>query len=183
MPVAVKGLTGVLLEKTLEPGSPEWLTAGISSSRVAAIAGVTKGAWASRFTIWHQMAGNLSYNPTETDVQRRGRLLEPCIAQWWIEEHPQWDVRPTGTWTHPDNPRHIGSPDRLATHRGSDEIRLVECKSALTDDEYGVEGTDEIPEGYRVQALWQLHTTGADICHVPVFGKFMELGVHRDPRG
>lgn len=172
--------TGELLTTSLVPGSPEWLAAGISSSRVAAIVG--KSYWSSKFEVWHQMAGNLPYEGSlESKIQRRGRILEPAIATWFAEEHPEFAVNETGTWCRPEDRRLFGSPDRLAM-RGEQLAAVVECKTAIVDDEYGPEGSAKIPEPYYVQAQWEMFVTGTDVCYVPVLHTYLNFALYVVPR-
>ncbi|UAK38341.1 YqaJ viral recombinase family protein [Gordonia bronchialis] len=182
MTTALKGLTGSIMESTLVPGSPEWLRAGVSSSRIAAIIG--KSYFSSYFETWHIMAGNLAYDgTTESQVQRRGRLLEPSVVAWFAEEHPEFDVLPTGTWVAEGAPRHFSSPDRLAVHRDTGEVALVEAKTAIVDDEYGPGGSDQVPPPYFVQSQWHLYCTGAQTCYLPVLKAYLDFElyvIHRD---
>jgi putative phage-type endonuclease len=45
---------------------------------------------------------------------------------------------------------------------------LVEAKTAIDDEGWGEEGTDEIPVHYRCQCLWYLDVLGLTRCHVAV---------------
>lgn len=180
------GLTGTLLEKNLEPGTQEWLDAGVSSSRVSAIMG--QSTYSNWFKVWHQMAGNLPIEDVATDVQRRGHLLEPAILQWFFEEHPEMrrvDTPGANTWLSADNSGHISNPDALALATGESVARIVEAKSVARDEasEWGAPGTDEIPDYYRTQCQWHMYCTGAMFCHVPILGGYLgfdEYLVRRD---
>lgn len=166
-----QGLTGILMERNLAPGSPEWISAGISASRIAAIMGV-ETQYSSRFTWWHVMAGNLPYDSTVTDIQRRGHLLEPALAQWFAEEHPEFSVEKTGTWMRRDEHRFIASPDRMLIHGGAPHA-ILECKSATSDAEWGVPGTGEVPANYWLQAQWLMFVLGVHRCHFAVLNGFL----------
>lgn len=169
-------LTGVQIP-TLEPGSPEWLTR-MSASKVAAILGLSP--YESRFSLWHRMAGLVEPEP-EKDQHRRGHYLEPAIAAWFADQHPEYLVVEGGTWQHADRPWQIASPDRLLVEAaGHDEVEygvrdLLEIKSARDAEEWGRQLTDEIPMHYRVQAVWQMDTTGARRVRFAVLTSYLDF--------
>jgi putative phage-type endonuclease len=155
----------------ITPGSPEWMKL-MTASKIAAVVGLSP--YESRFSLWHRMAGMLGDQP-DSDILRRGHYLEPAIAAWFADEHPEFDVVPAGTFAHPERPWQAASPDRLLIVRDTGETRLLECKSAVNADEWGEPGTDEIPAGYKAQVQWQLDTFGATTCHVAVLGAHLEF--------
>lgn len=108
--------TGVLLGPRMEPGSPDWL-ATMSASKIAAVVGLS--TYESRFSLWHRMSGLIDPEPDD-DEKRRGHYLEPAIARWFADQHPEWVIEPTGTWGHQDRPWQTASPDRLV-HRNVDD--------------------------------------------------------------
>lgn len=178
------GLTGKLFTEDLKPGSPEWLRAGISSSRITMLMKLSQyGNW---FKLWHQMAGNIAYEDAVKPEQRRGHLLEPAVLQWFYEEHPTWRPLPaqaSATWHHPDNPKHLTSPDNICVVPGEPIARIVEAKTATKDEDWGRPGSDDIPPGYFCQCQWHMYVTGAQVAHVPMLGGYLgfaEYIVERD---
>lgn len=181
------GLTGFQLEHTLEPGSPEWWRVA-SASKVGAILGLSP--WESRFSLWHKMANHLD-SPPMTIEQARGHYLEPAIRAWFADRHPDWTVRTTGTWQHRDRAWQVASPDGEVWKPFDDgaELALLECKTDAhpdggPDPEWGEEGTDQIPAGYRAQVMWTMDTIGATVTHVACLSaylSFREYVVHYDP--
>jgi putative phage-type endonuclease len=180
-------LTGVQIP-TLAPGSPEWLTR-MSASKVAAMLGLS--TYDSPYSLWHVMAGLVEPEP-DNDVKRRGHYLEPAVAAWFTDQHPEYALLPGGTWQHKARPWQIASPDRLLTpyvveaeilnedgtlDRGepAEPTALLELKSASDDSEWGRPGTDEIPNGYRAQVVWQMDTIGVHRCHVAVITAYLEF--------
>jgi putative phage-type endonuclease len=180
-------LTGKLLPNPLVPGSPDWWTK-MSASKVAAALGLS--VWESRFSLWHKMAGSLD-SPPQTVEQARGHYLEPAIRAWFADQHPEWDVRTTGTWQHSARPWQIASPDGeiWVPPPGSNAIalktlRLLECKTDAhpdggPDPEWGEEGTDQIPAGYRAQVMWTMDTIGATTTHVAVLSAYLNFREYR----
>lgn len=165
---------------TVQPGSPEWMKL-MTASKIAAVVGLSP--YESRFSLWHRMAGLLG-DQADTDIMRRGHYLEPAIAAWFADQHPELDVAPCGTFAHATRAWQAASPDRFLVVRETGERRLLECKSALDDLEWGEPGTDQIPPGYRAQVQWQLDTLGLLTCHVAVISahlEFREYFVTYDP--
>ncbi|MFF1348458.1 YqaJ viral recombinase family protein [Streptomyces sp. NPDC058322] len=153
--------TGVLLG-TYTPGTPEWdrARAGlcITATEIAAVMGLSP--WASRFSLWHKKAG-LPTPPFEGNpAVEWGNRLEPVVAKKFADEHPELELRTTGTWRHRDRDWQRATPDRIA------QDRLVEVKTSPFGDGWGPSGSDEIPIYYRCQVQWQLDTLGLDVCHV-----------------
>lgn len=157
------------------PGTPEWRAAranGIGGSEVAAVLGLSPDE--SRFSLWHRKAGNVG--PVEqSDAMEWGHRLEAAVARKFFDEHPEFSDEghtSAGTWTHPDRPWQIANPDRFVYLRRPDGDvdldSLLEVKTARYGDDWGAEGTDEIPPYYRVQCLWYLDVLGLDRCHVAV---------------
>jgi len=168
-----------VLLPTVEPGSEEWLRR-MSASKIAAVLGLS--TYESRFSLWHRMAGLTEPEPDD-DLKRRGHYLEPAIAAWFADQHPDWQVDTTGTWVHPERDWTAASPDRLITTE-TGEVRLLECKSAAEPSEWGEPGTDQIPAGYRAQVQWQMDVLGVRVCHVAVltaYLSFAEYVVTYDP--
>jgi putative phage-type endonuclease len=164
----------------VQAGSAKWLQT-MSASKVAASLGLSP--WESRFSLWHRMKGLVAAQ-ADNDVKRRGHYLEPAIADWFADEHPEWVVQRTGTWLHADRGWQSASPDRLLTPTVQDEVRLLECKTSNLDYEWGEPGTDQIPVYYRAQILWQLDTLGLRTAHVAVLLNsltFAEYIVTYDP--
>ncbi len=148
----------------LTPGSPEW-NKRITASKVAAILGVSP--WESPYSIWQEMKGNTQREQGKV-WQARGHYLEPAILAWWRDQHPEFlgvlDTQPVytlGDWA-------AATPDARAIEPEHGHDVLVEAKSAAYDDDWGTEGTDEIPTYYLVQVFWQMHVSGIHRTYVPI---------------
>lgn len=161
------------------PGSPEHL-ALVTASKVAAILGVSK--WESPYSLWMEMKGRTTREPTST-VQARGNYLEPAILAWWFGQHPEYDMTETqpyftlGDWA-------AATPDAIglgwdAVNECSERV-LVEAKSASRLDDWdndGEDGTsiDGVPIYYWVQIQWQMHVSGVDRAYLALIGTFLEF--------
>jgi len=160
--------SGVLVPR-IEPGNPEWLTI-MSASKIAAVLGLSP--WESRFSLYHRMTGMVGDDGNEQT--RRGHYLEPAIAAWFADQHPDWRLEETGTWLHPERRWQAATPDRIV-HLPDGTVELVECKSSGMFEGWGDPGTDTIPVYYRGQVIWQLDTLGLQRCHVAVILPFLEF--------
>lgn len=169
------------------PGSPVWYEAregAIGGSDVAAILGLSR--FESRFSLWHRIAGKLGPQP-ENDEMRAGKYLEPAICSSFADTHPDLLViGEAGTWRSFDRPWQIGNPDAFVQVKGEPlgDINILEAKFALYDDEWGDEGTDQIPPAYLAQTRWYLDVFDAKQCWVQVFigssAQFRTYLVERD---
>lgn len=162
-------LTGISIEP-LAPGGPEWLTK-MSASKVAAVLGLSP--YDSRFSLWHRMNGSVDPDP-QTDEQARGHYLEPAIAHWFQDQHPEWDVRPGGCWQHRDLDWYTASPDRLV-HVSDTEIVGLELKTDAGDEEWGEPGTDQIPVNIRAQIMSQMDVVGTRRTYIAMLTSYLEF--------
>jgi putative phage-type endonuclease len=163
-----------------EPHSPAWYAArrgGIGSSEIAAVLGISP--WTSPFDLYWRKFDDRPGEETgeETDRQRWGHYMEPAIAGWFEQAHPEfWITRSPGVFMHRERAYQRASPDGLIYDRGSfpdieepdDPIATLECKSDNNRGGWGEPGTDEIPEHYLAQKRWQLDTLGLSVGYVVV---------------
>lgn len=160
-----------------QPGSPEWMQR-MTASKVAAVLGLSP--WESRFSLWNRMAGLIDSQP-DTDQTRRGHYLESAVADWFHDQHAEFELWPGEAWAHPERDWQAASPDRLL-YDGDGRMSLeglLEVKTTATDDEWGPAGTDQIPPYYRAQVVWQLDTLGLEIAYVAVLLPRLEFREYR----
>jgi putative phage-type endonuclease len=176
-------------------GSPEWHAARahrLGGSSIAAVLGLSP--WQSPFSLWCQMAG-LVEPEAQTTEQARGHYLEPAVAAWFADQHPEWDVFETGTWVNRDHRHQLANPDRLIRYYRPEggwpvgwydiEVSaLLEIKTDADGSDWGQPGTNEIPLYYRTQVQWYLDTLGLQRAHIAVLTgrlEFREYVVDYDP--
>lgn len=162
--------SGVLLERPLVPGSAEWLSR-MSASKIAAVVGLSP--YQSRYSMWMRMAG-LVPQEAQSDEMARGHYLEPGLAAWFADQHPEWTVSTTGTFVHPVESWMSAAPDRLITH-SSGHTELLQCKTAADFEEWGAAHTDEVPPGYHRQVTWEMLVTGLRRCYFAVILPYLEF--------
>lgn len=157
--------------------SPEWHAAratGIGGSEVAAILGLSP--WESPYSLWHAKANGWISEPNAE--MEWGTLLEPALLAWYrqhadnlvdLEEAPGLFVHRTRRWQRaaPDGIAWIADADG-PDGDGSTSPRIVECKKASSDDDWGRPGTDEIPPYYRTQVTWYMDVLGIDTADIVV---------------
>jgi putative phage-type endonuclease len=169
----------------------EWLAArrrGVTASEIAVLLGISP--YDSPFSLYHRKRGTIDAQP-DSDMMERGRVLEPYIAGKWQEAHPELFVQGDGRqlYAHDDRPWELATPDRLLIGQGETDactcgggiispheplcgleltgpVAVLECKVDGGSDEWGEEGTGEVPVHYRAQVLWQMDVMGVDTAYV-----------------
>lgn len=168
-------LTSRFVDEPPQPGTPEWWTT-ISASKVAAIMGVSP--WTSLFNLWHTIHGDIEPDG-ENPATERGHYLEPSVLAWFRDTHPELNVYRTCTFRHPEHPDWIATLDALAVD-GTMTAAAVEAKTSASRDEWGEEGTAEIPPYYLVQTTFQMVVTGLRTVWVPVlFGTGFQFALYK----
>jgi putative phage-type endonuclease len=167
-----------------EVESPEWHAAranGLGGSEIAAVLGLSK--WASRYSLWHEKKGRIPER-VQNKAMTVGKYVEPSILAWWADQHPELYPAQGGTYQSAERPWQVANPDTIALDTESKPAGVVECKFAIYDYEWGVEGTDQIPPYYLAQCRWYLDVFGLDVCYVAVLfggsGRFAEYVVKQD---
>lgn len=170
-------MTAVLIPTASET---DWLDArrtGITASEIAAVMGLSP--YSSPYALYHQKLGNLP-GPEETDAMALGKHMESFVAGKFAERHPEFFVCGDGRslWQRLERPWQMATPDRLITEVqckdcgqpdcpwGHLPIAVLECKIDGGSDEWGEDGSDEIPVHYRCQVLWQMDVMGVDTGYV-----------------
>lgn len=161
----------------------------ITASKVPAILGVSR--FTSQFAIWHEMAGLVEPRELDADRMAWGHIAEHSLAQWWLHKHDGWQLntRRRGVaeiaYTHPGLPfANVATIDRRAINRtvGVNDparFRILECKTAMTLDDWGRPGEDDaIPADYYAQVLFQMGVSGIHQASVVVLGPFSEPEIH-----
>lgn len=132
--------------------------AWIGASDMAAILGVSRYANAAD-VYWRKVA---QLDGVETKATERGRYMERGVLDWFadqIGEEIERDV--TVAWA--EDPLFVAQLDGRIVSSGIP----VEAKTGASDEEWGDEYTDQVPDAYLVQAHVQMLCAGADVCHLP----------------
>lgn len=168
-------MTSRVVEKFAAPGSPEWQQL-LTPSKVPPILGISR--WQSRFTAWHVAAGNVppeEISESKQDDFDYGHAAELAAAEYWKFKNPGWRLsRGEVQYTNDDLPfPNAATIDRRGS-RGS-RRKAIEVKTARDLNEYGDDGSGEVPTDYAAQIITQQLITGfhepADLVLWPQYGK------------
>ncbi len=151
----------------------EWLVqrkVGLGGSDIGAILGLSP--YRTAVDVWMDKTGRAA-GQDETLQMRFGTYAEEFVAREYTAKTGRAVQRFTSMLHHPSAPI-IGNVDRLvipegakvASHKG--EVRTdrgLECKTAsafasFNGDEWGEEGTDQVPASYLVQCATYMALTG-----------------------
>lgn len=159
----------------IAPGSPEWLKL-ITPSKVPAILGVSR--FKSQYSLWHEMAGLVEPEPIKAAQQDDfdyGHACELAAREYWQFKNPGWRIsRGEVQMSDPSLPFPNLATIDLRASRGRAR-RVVEVKTARDLEEYGDDGSGELPVDYAAQVLTQMLITGytdpANLVLWPSYGR------------
>lgn len=141
------------------PGTSEWQRL-VSPSKIPALLGISR--FKSQYSVWHEMAGLVEPKPISTARQDDfdyGHACELAAREYWLYKNPGWRLsRGEVAYTNSQIPfPHIATLD-LRASRGSLR-RVVEVKTARDKEEWGDDGSGEVPADYAAQVIAQQHIT------------------------
>jgi putative phage-type endonuclease len=136
----------------------------ITGSDAAAIAGVNPDK--GRFEVWAQKKGLIPDEIEPTGPMERGTFLEEGGRRWYASK-TNLDVIEVGTIVSEKYPLLAVTPDGAAGHYQAD---IFDAEAALeikfptyhTWHKWGQEGTDEVPEKYIPQGIWEAAGLGVN---------------------
>lgn len=157
VPAAAQKSLRLVRRNGLSEKQLEMRKTGLGGSEIGPVAGLSP--WSSPLAIWRRKV--LGEQLEENKHMRRGRLLEPAVADWYREETGA-RLRKVGTWRHGKRSFALATPDRIATINGAP--RLLEIKTTLhaPPEEWGQSGTDEVPQHYLAQVMWTMEVAELD---------------------
>jgi putative phage-type endonuclease len=144
----------------------------IGATDAAAILGVNP--YSSAHDVWLSKKG---LTKDETNIaMRHGTYIETFIAAEY-ERQSGVKVYRSKTYTHPKFPFFGCNPDREIVLNG--RRGLLECKSVgyWASKNFGQDGSDQVPEHYMIQCLWQLLVSGMDFVQLVALVDNRELRV------
>ena len=178
-------MTSRLVDEFAAPGSEAW-HALLTPSKVPPLLGISR--WQSQFTAWHVEAGNIppeEISEAKQDDFDYGHAAELAAAEYWKFKNPGWRLsRGEVQYTNDALPfPNAATIDRRGS-RGS-RRKAIEVKTARDLNEYGDDGSGEVPTDYAAQIITQQLITGfhepADLVLWPQYGKPRIYTVEYDP--
>ena len=161
-------------------GSAAWHAerrGGIGSSDAPIITG--DSPWGDVLTLYAVKTGIIDAPNIDTPATRWGLRLEDVVAQWVMEREGRKVRRVNKIVRHRDHDWMRASLDRVYVG----EKRVLEIKtSRYPSDEWGPEGTAEIPAHYLVQVQHQLAVTGYAVADVAVLFAGSDPRLYTVPR-
>lgn len=152
---------------------------GIGGSDAAAAVGMSP--WKTPYALFLEKTGQAE--PEEsTEIMRLGTRLEDVIADEYMERTGRKLHRVNQLLRHKAHPWMLASLDR----RIVGEPAVVECKAvnafAYRSEEWGPEGTDEIPTSYLIQCHHYLAVTGYERAELAALVGGSTLKIYVVPR-
>lgn len=112
-----------------DAGSSEWHEAradGIGGSEIGTIMGLNQ--WESAVTLMAKKLDLIANPPIDNWAVKFGQKFEQPILELFQDEHPDFEIYTTGTYSHPELPFLHANPDALAKVDG--EWVIVEVKTS-----------------------------------------------------
>lgn len=134
----------------------------VGSSDVGALIGANP--WTTRYALWAEKAGKIERDTSDSEVMFWGRLLEPLIAKAWAIRHNA-EIDQKGRRVH-FVPERLSAevdyfispgfkpPGALTPRPGG--ILEVKTVGLRMSGKWGEPWTDEVPEEYYCQVIWQM---------------------------
>jgi putative phage-type endonuclease len=144
----------------------------LGASDIPAIMGVDP--FKTAYDVWLDKTGKLEPQ-AQTKVMLRGNLLETPILDWF---HLVTGLAITRNQKRSAKSRGIpiaSNCDAIVNASGDP----VEAKSqgCYSNETWGAEGTDEVPDRIILQAHAQMICTGAKMCHIPAYLAYREFAL------
>lgn len=160
---------------------PDIRRTGFGGSDAAAVVGVSR--YRTPHDVYLEKLG-LTAPLIESEAMEWGKRLEPVVLAKYVEVTGRKITKGGRTIRHPKLPFMYAHVD--ATTRARPK-RLVEAKTtnAYTHDDWGEEGSDQIPPEYVLQVQHYMAVTGLDVADVPVLmggQRFRLYTVERDEK-
>jgi putative phage-type endonuclease len=161
---------------------------GIGGSDIAALLGLSP--YKSPLELWAQKVGHPMRKTSEGVHLRFGQFVEPFVALEYERLTGFHTVEHIEPLLHPEYEFMYGHVDRLVVP--SPEMPavfdgivmaevLLECKttSVFNKDEWGEEGSDQVPNAYLLQCAWYMAITGCTKADIAVLLGNQDFRVYR----
>lgn len=142
---------------------------GVGASEAATVLGISP--WNSAFNLWHAKLGPVV--EVESERFAWGHRLEAVVADHFADQHPEFAVVRVGVCAHTERGWQRATPDRLlyeaGVGEGDDPLSGLEIKTYdIVSDEWGPDGSDQIPAHYLAQVEQTMDVLGFDTYYLAV---------------
>lgn len=166
---------------------------GLGGSDAAAALGLSP--WKTPYQLWLEKRG-LAVDERETARMRLGKRIEDVIAEDFAADASMQLQRVTTTLRSPDHRWMVAHIDRAVINPQiakrvrwngrrltTDSILEAKLVSTWAINQWGEEGTDEVPAYYLTQGVHYLVVTGVELCHFGAWcdGRLRRYKLRRDP--
>jgi len=150
---------------------------GLGGSDIAALLGISP--YKTPLELWAEKVGHPSVKTKEGLHLRYGQHLEPFVAKEFEKTTGLATVEHAEKLIHPEHSFFYAHIDRFIVNQAWEPAvidgavvanSLLECKTAsvYSKDEWGAEGTDQVPNAYLLQCIWYMAITGCSTAHIAV---------------
>ena len=161
---------------------------GIGGSDIAALLGLSP--FKTPLELWAQKVGHPTRATAEGIHLRFGQFVEPFVAKEYERRTGLHTFEHATALHHPEHNFMYGHIDRFvmdsentpAVLEGSVVASsLLECKttSAFNKDEWGEEGSDQVPSAYLLQCAWYMAITGCAHADIAVLIGNQDFRIYR----
>lgn len=158
-------------ELRVRAGSKAWHKArrsGIGASEISAALGISP--YSSPRELYWRKRGELA-EQFDNERMEWGRRLERAILGRFLADHPELKgTRPTIDKLYRSRERawQLATPDALVWPFEGGLPVVVEIKTGASREEWGEDGTDDVPVHYRAQVMHSMDAVGAFTAYMPV---------------
>jgi putative phage-type endonuclease len=148
----------------LSPEKKELRKKGIGGSDTAAILGLNP--YKTAMQVWLEKTNRVINEEQTSGYAYWGNVLEDVIAREYAKATNRKIRKVNDTLFHPGIPWLLANIDRKVVN----EPRVLECKTAsiYTKKDWGISGTDHVPESYILQVQHYLAVTGYTVADLAV---------------
>lgn len=147
---------------------------GLGGHDIAVICGVYPFESTPLDVYMEKVEGISNFKPNY--IQQRGLMLEPLLLGAWLEEnpkynHPDYEIITNKRYTHASTPYFHAHPDAVIFYKGEPH-KILEFKCVNRNNEWGEEGTSDVPDYIRVQTLWYQYVLDCQDCEIIVDDRY-----------
>lgn len=147
---------------------------GIGASECASVLGLNP--WQSPYELWLEKTGQVQPDDLSNNFAvRMGNLLEPVVAEVYEYKTGERVRKVNTTLHHKDYPHILCHLDRKV--QGKRKVLEIKTANPYSND-WGEEGTDQIPLNYLCQVQHQLAVTGYEVADLIVYRGTTDLRIY-----